>query len=61
MVWEAVKRRAARQMGPELEEESKGCTAGAGTCSPDVWYVMKPVDWPEQGYIPGRVMSHRLL
>lgn len=53
MVWKAVKRRAARQMGPEPEVQSEGCTAGGGSCSPDVWYVMKPTVWSEQGYIPG--------
>lgn len=53
MVWKAVKRRAARQMGPELEVQREGCTAGAASCSPDVWYVMKPTGRPEQGCRPG--------
>lgn len=48
MVWEAVRRTAWCRRAL-----SEGCTAGAGSCSPDVWYVMKPMDWPDQGYRPG--------
>lgn len=50
MVCKAVKRRAARQVGPGLEEQSGGCAAGVGSLSLDVWYVMKPIDGPEQDY-----------
>lgn len=50
MVCKAVKRRAARQVGPGLEEQSGGCVAGVGSLSLDVWYVMKPIDGPEQDY-----------
>lgn len=50
MACKAIKKRAALQMGPGLEEQSEGCAAGVGSLSLDVWYVMKPIDGPEQDY-----------
>lgn len=50
VVCKAIKKRAASQMCPGLEEQSEGCAAGVGSLSLDVWYVMKPIDGPVLDY-----------